>query len=382
MMEDDTLDPAVVRPFLPEAGHPALQARIRRMVAQDRLPHALLFTGPEGCGKDRLALAVAQFINCASPQNGVCHRCAACRKMARLAHPDLRWIFPTPAETKSGPEDLQRVFAQLAENPYTRIRFPGRPVFIGIDTIRELKKEAGFQVSEGRRKVFLISQAEQMRPEAANALLKLLEEPPPNLLLILTTTNLHRLLPTVRSRCQILRFSPLPTEQALAILSRLYPREPEERLQLVLRLSQNNLKRAQDFLDEDWLAYRDLAIEFLRKVVLINRAHELLQLLEPIAQTRQREPARAFLWFLLLWFQDVLHLRTQLVDAGALNNSDLADNLQRFIQFLPQLDVEQAVWLVEQALQQLDDPRNFTPMLILLELAIKLNQVLKKQESS
>ncbi|RMG67030.1 MAG: hypothetical protein D6715_05610, partial [Calditrichaeota bacterium] len=302
-----------------------------------------------------------------------------CQKIARFTHPDVQWIFPTPAESKRSDEELQRVFALLSRNPYARIRFPGKNVFIGIDTIRRLKKEAGFHLAEGRRKVFLISQAEQMRPEAANALLKLLEEPPPNLLLILTTANLHRLLPTVRSRCQILRFSPLPEPQALAVLQRLYPDEPAGRLQLVLRLSQNNLKRAQDFLEEDLLEYRDLAVDFLRKAVLINRAHELLQLLEPIAQARQREPARAFLWFLLLWFQDVLHLRAHLPQNQHLNNPDLADNLQRFIQFLPTLDVEQAVWLVEQALQQLEDPRNFTPMLILLELAIKLNQVLKKQ---
>ncbi|MCB0314169.1 MAG: DNA polymerase III subunit delta', partial [Calditrichaeota bacterium] len=226
----------------------------------------------------------------------------------------------------------------------------------------------------------IISEAEQMRVEAANALLKLLEEPPGNLVLILVTANIYQILPTIKSRCQLLRFTPLPEAQMHDILRRYHPKVDPGELSLLVRLSGYNLKRAFDFLDKNVLQIREQAIDLLRKVVLIHRSQELMAILEPVAARQNREDAQLLLWLLLLWFQDILHLK-QLEDASAkLYNPDKKDTLRKFMGFTPNADITGIVWDIEGALQDLRDVRNFNPLLILMTLAIKLHQKLKKNK--
>ena len=374
MMETDD------RTFAPEAGHPDIQHKLLSAFRQGRLPHAFLFHGPEGCGKDAFAIALAQLLNAADADGRIDASSSQYEKIAHLQHPDVKLVFPTPAKTNFKEAEFMEVLREKARNPYRRTAFPNKNTFIGIDTIRELKAEARFTLYEGRRKVFIISEAEQMRVEAANALLKLLEEPPGNLVLILVTANIYQILPTIKSRCQLLRFTPLPEAQMHDILRRYHPKVDPGELSLLIRLSGYNLKRAFDFLDKNVLQIREQAIDLLRKVVLIHRSQELMAILEPVAARQNREDAQLLLWLLLLWFQDILHLK-QLEDASAkLYNPDKKDTLRKFMGFTPNADITGIVWDIEGALQDLRDVRNFNPLLILMTLAIKLHQKLKKNK--
>ncbi|MCB0260157.1 MAG: hypothetical protein KDE62_10650, partial [Calditrichaeota bacterium] len=113
---------------------------------------------------------------------------------------------------------------------------------------------------------------------------------------------------------------------------------------------------------------------------LIHRSQELMAILEPVAARQNREDAQLLLWLLLLWFQDILHLK-QLEDASAkLYNPDKKDTLRKFMGFTPNADITGIVWDIEGALQDLRDVRNFNPLLILMTLAIKLHQKLKKNK--
>jgi DNA polymerase-3 subunit delta' len=230
---------------------------------------------------------------------------------------------------------------------------------------------------EGRKKVFIISEAEKMRVEAANALLKLLEEPPDNLMLVLTTSNVHKILPTIRSRCQLLRFSQLPEEKIQSLVTQYADRVDAPTLPLIIRLSGFNIKRTFDFLERDVLSLRDQAIDLLRRIVLIHRAQELMQIVEPIAAKKDREEARLLLWLLLLWFQDILHLQKLDEKGQTLFNKDKKEVLEKFLSFTPDADITAIVWDIQEALQNLDDPRNYNPLLILTTLAIKLNKKIK-----
>lgn len=365
--------------FAPEIGHPEIQEAIFNGYRQNRLPHALLFYGPEGCGKDALAIAVAQLLNCAPPGGQIDRASAQYLKIAHLQHPDLKFIFPTPSQNNLKDAEFLEALREKARNPFRRIIFPNKNVFIGIDTVRELKQEARYKVYEGQKKVFIISEADQMRVEAANALLKLLEEPPDNLMLILTTSNIYKILPTIKSRCQLFRFSRLPEERICALVEKYAGPVKPAKLSLIVRLADYNMKRIFDFLEKDIIAMRDQAIEFLRKSWSITKSQELLEILERIASGKDREEARLLLWFLLLWFQDILHLQKGAREPVELLNRDKQEVLEKFLLYLPGVDIAGIVWEIEAALKDLDDPRNYNPLLILSTLAIKLNKKITKR---
>ncbi len=366
-----------MNPFDENIGHPQIQEQILNSYRSDRLPHAFLFHGPEGCGKDAFAIAIAQLLNTADAAGNINQTSPQYLKIAHLQHPDLKFIFPTPAKSNLKPDELQAVLNEKAQNPYRRATFPGKNTFIGIDTIRELKKEASFRLYEGRKKIFIIAEADQMRVEAANALLKLLEEPPQNLMLILATSNIYKILPTIKSRCQMIRFRPLPETDIKTIVNRYAADADQPTLPAIIRLSGYNVKRTFDFLEQDVLSLRDQAIEFLRKVVLIHKSQELMQIIEPLTAKKDRRQSRLLLWFLLLWFQDMLHLKYTAITENEIYNFDKADTLKKFMLFTPDADIVNIVWEIESALRNLDDVRNFNPLLILATLAIKLNKRLK-----
>ena len=353
------------------------QKKLLHAYKAGRFPHALMLYGPEGCGKEAFAIGVAQLLNAANDDGSVDKSTDQYIKIATLQHPDVQFVLPTPAESNVKPEDISEVLQKKAKNPYQRVGFEGKNTFIGIDTIRALKKEAGFQLYEGRKKVFIISEAESMRPEAANALLKLLEEPPKNLVLILVTGSMHRLLPTIKSRCQMLQFNSLTEDEIVEIINRYQPGTPEHILRPAIRLSGYNLKRAFEFLQKDALANRDLAIDFLRKAILVHKSQELMALIETFSGQKGRDAAKQMLWFMQVWFRDVLHLKEKVVAPSSIRNADKLDTLQKFMAFTPNADVEKIIWETEAAINELNDPRNINPTLILADLAIRLNPLLK-----
>lgn len=366
--------------FMPEIGHHPLQERIITGLTNGQLPHAFLFHGPEGSGKAAFAIAFAQLLNAPGNPDGTIVDRASPQylKIANLQHPDVKFIFPTPAKTNVKPEELQEVLQEYAGNPYQYTRFPNKNTFIGIDTIRELKHEAGFKLYEGRKKIFIIDQADRMRGEAANALLKLLEEPPDNLMLILITANVHALLPTIKSRCQMLRFPQMSEEEIAGIITRFQPQVDPAVLPVIIRLSGFNIKRTLDFLTVDVLKVRDTAIDLLRKIVLIQRSQELMQIIEPLAAKKGLAEAKLLLWLLLLWFQDILHLRKAPDKDIPLYNADQQPTLEKFLTFTVNADLEGIVWDIETALGDLRDAHNYNPLLTLTNLALDIHKKLRR----
>ncbi len=159
-------------------GHRQILEQLYHAIASNRVAGAYLFVGLANVGKETVALHFAKSINCLSSDKSACGTCLACRKADDGNHPDLQIIRPSGA-------------------------------WIKIDQIRELQKRIVYRPLEGVRKVYILTEAERMNLEAANCLLKTLEEPPADSVLILLTTNLDALLPTIRSRCQIIPFHPL-----------------------------------------------------------------------------------------------------------------------------------------------------------------------------
>ncbi len=195
----------------------------------ETLPASLLFQGPRGVGKQRLAIWLAQRLLCTRSNAGAsfdhsCGTCTACRYVAELTHPDLHWIYPRPRLKDSDP-DLDQVRDDYAEA--TRERSAASGLYappsgsegIYVATVRSLVQRAAISPAMGNRKVFIIGDAERMVPQegsdmAANAFLKLLEEPPADTNIILTSSEPGALLPTIRSRVAAIRV-PLVQDNAV-----------------------------------------------------------------------------------------------------------------------------------------------------------------------
>lgn len=173
---------------------------IRRGLRSGRTPHAYLFEGPEGVGKEMAARALAARLLCLAPSRASdqepCGECDACRRLAADRNPDFHLIH----------RGLHKV------HPDRAIR-ASKGLFLSVHLIRHfLIEPAGRKPTAGPRHVFLIRDAERMNEEAQNALLKTLEEPPGDTVLILVTSSAERLLPTIRSRCQRVPFGLLPPD--------------------------------------------------------------------------------------------------------------------------------------------------------------------------
>jgi DNA polymerase-3 subunit delta' len=162
----------------PVLGQPLAVRLLERALAEDRLASAYLFAGPDSVGKRRMAEALTAVLLCG--KTPACGRCPSCHKLASGTHPDR-----------------------------IEIRLPEDKKEIPVSEIRALQARMPYSAHEGQRRVVLVYDAENLSTAAANALLKTLEEPPARTHFVLTSSAPQSLLPTVRSRCQIVRFAPL-----------------------------------------------------------------------------------------------------------------------------------------------------------------------------
>jgi DNA polymerase-3 subunit delta' len=206
----------------PLYGHDAIRDRLSQAFRAGRLPQAILLHGPRGVGKQRLGLWLGQLILCEQEGREPCGKCHACRMAENLSHPDLHWFIPLEPSKKAGDADKQVELVEAALGEELALRRE-RPLYGSISglanhsvaTARLLLRQISLTPAMGKRKVFLIGDAErlipqQANPEAANALLKALEEPPADTVLILTAAESDKLLPTVLSRVVRTRVLSLP----------------------------------------------------------------------------------------------------------------------------------------------------------------------------
>ena len=198
--------------------------RMSRARASGRLPHAVLIAGPGGLAKSAFARRLSNSLVCAEvDENGdACGNCRACRQALAGSHPDQKSVAPEE---------------------------PGK--MIKIDAIRDLTAKSVLSAQEGGYRVYLIEPAEAMNRAAANALLKTLEEPSPRTVLILVSSHPDRLAATIRSRCQVLKFTIPAVAQVQAWLAE---QTGESDLDELLAVSGGAPLRALEARDQDWLA--------------------------------------------------------------------------------------------------------------------------------
>ena len=334
---------------------------LRQSWAEGRLAQSYLFYGPDGVGKEMAAMDLVMALNCESEKDRPCRQCNACRKTTFYIHPDFHYLFPRPhpssdSEKRKLAEEISEMLKDKESRPYLQFDFGSRPTAISIDDIRELQERLGFLPYEGKRKAVLITGAEAMTTEAANAFLKILEEPSPTTNFILTTDRPNALLSTILSRCQKVRFDLLPPEEVIGALVKNHGQEPKA-AGLLAELSGNSLGKALQMTDQDLLAERDLAIKLLKSAV-DGKQWEMVEAIEQIARDRGR-PGR-ILEILSAVVGDLVHLKV----TGKVKNSDRQTELSDIGKKIGQQKLSEMVKAIEKARTALE--RNVNPRLCLL----------------
>jgi len=228
-------------------GNERIVTALRGTLRSQRVPHALLFTGPRGVGKFTLARMFAQAANCERLTDDFCGECATCQRISQLADPqtlleqglvergesaDAATVERVPLILQSHPD----VWA-LVPDP-VRLKSPVARPMLRVGQLRAVQRAAYFQPM-GRRRVFILDGADTMRWDVANVFLKILEEPPGSATLVLTAPSPYALLPTIVSRCLQFHFAPLPQAAVEKILKDKTARKPAE-IKLAAQLAEGS----------------------------------------------------------------------------------------------------------------------------------------------
>jgi len=238
-------------------GHERIKSLLSSAFAGQTLGHAYLFCGEEGCGTFSVALETAFALLCNHAEQVPCYTCDACTRIMRGNHPGLHIMMPVTLkkEHKSsdnhlsteGWEYLQQSIRWKIEHPYRTLPHTGLP-HIPVEWVREVNQSILRGTIDGGPNIALISGIETMKKESANAMLKTLEEPPPNTIMFLCTEHAHRVLPTIRSRCQILRFGTLDPETIRRALAQSAP-DDGRTLENALFASEGSLGKVLEYLE-------------------------------------------------------------------------------------------------------------------------------------
>ncbi len=243
-------------------GHERARRSLARAHGEGGIPAAMLFHGLRGVGKQRMALWTAQLQLCDDPgPEGPCGACRGCKLALGVEHPDLHWFFPLPRpKGVSGDRLADALESDRIDELIQRRKEPLRPsvgdelrgLYLGV--VQTIRRKARMQPTLGGDQVFILADAELMvpqesSPEAANALLKLLEEPPGRTRFILTSSEPGRLLPTIRSRSVPLHLARLPDRRVADFLAR-HTEADEETTRWAATLGQGAIGRALGFLPD------------------------------------------------------------------------------------------------------------------------------------
>ena len=255
-------------------GHQKNIEYLQNTLLMNRVAQAYLFAGPPNVGKEFVAVTFAKALNCVASEADACNECLSCRKINDNNHPDVQIIRPEGTWFK-------------------------------IDQIRRMQKQISYRSMEGRYKVYILTDVEQMTLPAANSFLKTLEEPPGASVLILLTANYNALLPTIRSRCQLVRFSAIPpTMLQTQLMERLHLAESTAKQ--ITFLSGGKVGMAFELARASRANAHEDDIDANPVIPGMLKHPELLQLFA-MAEELNKQPER--LDTLLIWYRDLLLIK-------------------------------------------------------------------------
>ncbi len=297
-------------------GNEATVRHLREAIAAERLPHALILSGPRGAGKYTLALKLAQTVNCLDPKQtdglpDYCGVCSNCVRIGQAADLEARVDEAIAAREELRDVDKKETRILIQTHPDVLVIPPDPPqLLIKLGQVRTVIREIYRMPAEAKRAVYIFTSASFMK-EAANSLLKVLEEPPAHANIVLLAENLGDLLPTIRSRGSIFRLGAIPLDQIEKLLAERRPDWRPAQRSLVARLAQGAVGQALGFDLEGYLASRADALLILRNALREPDYSALFRMTETYrAGAEGQEKTSKLLGAMLSLLEDLLLLQS------------------------------------------------------------------------
>ena len=376
-------------------GQQAVKKRLLASFRENRVAHTQLFLGPEGSGALPLAIAFAQYLNCTSKQDGdSCGVCPSCVKYQKFAHPDLHFIFPTATNGRVKKNPQSELFQEewlefIKQNKgyvtqggwYDNLGIGNKQGTIYARDANEIVRLIGFKPYEAALKVVVIFQAERLHVAASNKLLKSFEEPPDNTLILMVADRYELIIPTVRSRAQLVKVPRLgDAEIEQALLERFPEKLTREKAWESAALSQGSWNLAMELAnraDENEYNF----VKFREWMRLCFRGNDYLALSAIIQELSRlgREKQKGFLKYGLQVMHDSLVINGQ-QKLPTVAGSAEKDYLQKFAPFVNNANQKEMYALLNEAVYHVE--RNAHPGILFADLSFKLTDLMQKGKAA
>jgi DNA polymerase-3 subunit delta' len=356
---------------------------LRGMVESNRMSHALLFLGPEGCGKLALAYAFAQYVLCTDKQDDdSCGKCSNCIKAAKWIHPDIHYSYPTIGSKAVSTNWLTEWRKAMANNVYLNsndwLQFIGaenKQGNITKDECVEIIKKLSLKIFEGSHKIIIMWLPEYLGKEG-NRLLKMIEEPPENTLFILVAENQELILNTILSRCQIVKINRLSDED---LQSALIERQniSQDQAAPIAHLAEGNYNEALSLLENTENNNAKLFLEWMR-LCYVGNGVSTMDWVERFSKIG-RENQKHFLKYGLHFMREYMLLKLTGDNKVRLLPEELktAQNLTKVIEWD---QIEAITKLFNDCAYYVE--RNANPRILFLDASLQLNQILKTKATA
>ncbi|MDZ4665106.1 MAG: DNA polymerase III subunit delta' [Bacteroidota bacterium] len=361
-------------------GQAEAKDRLVKMVNAQRLPHALLFSGKDGCGHLLAAITLAQYLFCKNKTNNEpCGTCPACGKVSKLIHPDLHFVFPIikSKHVKTSNDlivDFREAFSRnnyLTINDWVEeLNGENKQPIIPVEESADILKKLSYTSFEGSYKIMIIWQADRMNSEAANKLLKVLEEPTDDTIFILIANDTERLMATILSRVQHIPFYAVEEKEiAKNLMDRLGVNETAA-LQAAF-LSEGNFREALAALhkDDEGLSFLSHFQKFMRLAVKFDSDKALLWVEENAGNGREKQ--KQFITYSLAVFRDALMYNFGERSLVRLSGTE-KQFLEKFAPFINQKNYQLLIEEFNSNFYYIE--RNANPKILFMDLLLKTTE--------
>ena len=363
-------------------GQEEVKGSLVSLAKSNKVPHALLFLGPEGSGNLSLAISFAQFLLCSNPKEGdSCGVCSNCQKIQKFIHPDLHFSFPTIGRNALSDQYLKEWRATTLVNPYLNLNDwlkaiagdkPNLQGNINKEECLNIIRKLGLKAFESEKKVLVLWLPELLKKEG-NRLLKIIEEPPADTYFLLVAEDQEQILNTILSRCQLIKVGRLSEKVIASKLVEEGLAKPAQADQIAL-FAGGSYNEALKLAANQSNDHAQIFLDWLRKTYMGNGL-QLVKWSENMA-TLNKEEQKFFFLYGLHFFREFLLLKYSVDIPNRLSEEDRAAAM-KMRQLLEIGQIEEIIKILSDAIKALE--RNGNQKLVFLNSSISVKQIFKGQ---
>jgi len=375
--------------FRKVVGQQEVKSRLIKGIADGRVAHTQLFLGPEGSGALPMAIAYAQYINCNNKsENDSCGKCPSCVKFEKYSHPDLHFYFPntTTESVKTFPEsklflkEWRQYLAScssyaIKNNWHSFLGVGNKQGLINVRDAKDIVSKMVMKPYEAKYKAVIVWLAERMNAESSNKLLKTLEEPPSNTLILLVAERYELIIPTVRSRAQLVKFNKINDDDIkLALNSIGNESQDENNISNIIKLAKGNWNEAVTLMENKELS-NDYFLKFRQwlRYCFVPKNHVELFVYNQELARMGREKQKSFLNFGLSIVHNSIMVNNNNIDSVKANGEEF-DFTKSFAPFINDANHIEIYKLLNEAIYHIE--RNAHGGILFTDLSLKLVRLL------